>query len=201
MHGTGEKTDLEIKKGERIISEETSKKMLSIMQSVVDEGTGKNAQVMGYTVGGKTGTSEDGVNTNKYVTSFLGVAPISDPQVVILVTLYNPTGEGGHQGGGVAAPVGGEVLQEVLQYLELQKDKEEQVEEGKEEVVEVTVPELRGTTIKEAKEILKELKMNLEINNLEEGTQINEEETIIKEQLPKPGIVVNNTNKVYIDVN
>ena len=43
--------------------------------------------------------------------------------------------------------------------------------------------------------------MNLEINNLEEGTQINEEETIIKEQLPKPGIVVNNTNKVYIDVN
>ncbi len=92
-------------------------------------------------------------------------------------------------------------MQEVLQYLELQKDKEEQVEEGKEEVVEVTVPELRGTTIKEAKEILKELKMNLEINNLEEGTQINEEETIIKEQLPKPGIVVNNTNKVYIDVN
>lgn len=53
--------------------------------------------VVGYTVGGKTGTSEDGVNTNKYVTSFLGVAPISDPQVVILVALYNPTGEGGHQ--------------------------------------------------------------------------------------------------------
>lgn len=60
---------------------------------------GKNAKVVGYRIGGKTGTSEDGVNTNKYVTSFLGVAPIEDPQVIVLVTLYNPTGEGGHQGG------------------------------------------------------------------------------------------------------
>lgn len=60
---------------------------------------GKNAKVAGYRIGGKTGTSEDGVNTNKYVTSFIGVAPISDPEVVVLVTLYNPTGEGGHQGG------------------------------------------------------------------------------------------------------
>ena len=60
---------------------------------------GKNAKVAGYRIGGKTGTSEDGVNTNKYVTSFCGVAPIDNPQVVVLVTLYNPTGEGGHQGG------------------------------------------------------------------------------------------------------
>ena len=63
----------------------------------------KNAKVAGYRIGGKTGTSEDGVNTNKYVTSFCGVAPIDNPQAVVLVTLYNPTGEGGHQGGGVAA--------------------------------------------------------------------------------------------------
>lgn len=52
---------------------------------------GKNAKVAGYRIGGKTGTSEDGVNTNKYVTSFCGVAPIDNPQVVVLVTLYNPT--------------------------------------------------------------------------------------------------------------
>ena len=70
-----------------------------MMNSVVAEGTGKNAKVEGYSVGGKTGTSEDGVNTGKYVTSFIGVAPIEDPEVAILVTLYNPTGEGGHQGG------------------------------------------------------------------------------------------------------
>lgn len=90
---TGEIKDIDIKKGEQIISKETSQKVLSMMESVVSEGTGKNAKVAGYRIGGKTGTSEDGVNTNKYVTSFLGVAPIDNPQIVLLVTLYNPTGE------------------------------------------------------------------------------------------------------------
>lgn len=96
---TGEITDLPVEMGDEVISKETSEKVLSMMESVVAEGTGKNAKVAGYRIGGKTGTSEDGVNTGKYVTSFCGVAPIDDPQVVVLVTLYNPTGEGGHQGG------------------------------------------------------------------------------------------------------
>lgn len=94
---TGEVTDVPVEKQERVISEETAKNVLSMMQSVVEEGTGRNAQVEGYNIGGKTGTSEDGVNTNKYVTSFMGVGPTTNPEVVILVTLYNPTGEGGHQ--------------------------------------------------------------------------------------------------------
>ena len=96
---TGEISDIEPIYGEQVISKETSEKVLGMMKSVVAEGTGKNAQVAGYSIGGKTGTSEDGVNTGKYVTSFIGVAPIEDPQVAILITLYNPTGEGGHQGG------------------------------------------------------------------------------------------------------
>lgn len=96
---TGEITDIEPECTGTAISEKTAKDVLSMMESVVGEGTGKNAQVAGFRVGGKTGTSEDGVNTNKYVTSFIGVAPISSPKVTILVTLYNPTGEGGHQGG------------------------------------------------------------------------------------------------------
>ena len=96
---TGEITDIESECTGTAISEKTAKEVLSMMESVVAEGTGKNAKVAGFRVGGKTGTSEDGVNTNKYVTSFIGVAPISDPKVTILVTLYNPTGEGGHQGG------------------------------------------------------------------------------------------------------
>lgn len=107
---TGERTDIEVKDGEQVISEETAKKVLNMMGSVVSEGTGKNAQVKGYSVGGKTGTSEDGVNTNKYVTSFVGVADINDPDVVILILLYNPTGEGGHQGGAIAAPIASQVL-------------------------------------------------------------------------------------------
>jgi len=120
--------DIEPQKGERVISEETAKNVLSMMQSVVDEGTGKNAKVEEYSIGGKTGTSEDGVNTNKYVTSFIGTAPIEDPEVVVLITLYNPTGEGGHQGGGVAAPVGGQIFSEILPYLEVTKSVNDQAE-------------------------------------------------------------------------
>ena len=119
---TGERTDLPVENKGTVISKETSEKVLSMMESVVSEGTGKNAKVEGYRIGGKTGTSEDGVNTGKYVTSFCGVAPTNDPQVVVLVTLYNPTGEGGHQGGGVAAPVGGQIFNEILPYLEIEKN-------------------------------------------------------------------------------
>lgn len=115
---SGEISEMPVETGERVISEENAEKVLSMMNSVVSEGTGKNARVVGYNVGGKTGTSEDGVNTNKYVTSFCGVAETDDPKIVLLITLYNPTGEGGHQGGGVAAPVGGKILGEVLPYLD-----------------------------------------------------------------------------------
>lgn len=93
---TGEMQEMPIETGEQIISKENAEKVLSMMDSVVSEGTGKNAQVVGYNVGGKTGTSEDGVNTNKYVTSFCGVAETDNPEIVVLITLYNPTGEGGH---------------------------------------------------------------------------------------------------------
>ena len=94
-----ERVEIEPEFKNQVISKETSEKVLDMMESVVFEGTGKNAKVEGYRIGGKTGTSEDGVNTGKYVTSFIGVAPINDPEVVMLVTLYNPTGEGGHQEG------------------------------------------------------------------------------------------------------
>ena len=126
-NGNPKVTEIPIEQGERVISEKTSKDVLSMMQTVVAEGTGKNAKVEGYNIGGKTGTSEDGVNTGKYVTSFIGVAPIENPQVVLLVTLYNPTGEGGHQGGGVAAPVGGKIFNELLPYLEIEKQNQEKI--------------------------------------------------------------------------
>jgi len=119
---TGERTDIEIKQGEQVISEETSKKVLSMMNSVVAEGTGKNAGVQGYSIGGKTGTSEDGVNTNKYVTSFIGVADTNNPEVVILILLYNPTGEGGHQGGAVAAPIASQVLRRSITIFRSTKE-------------------------------------------------------------------------------
>ena len=117
---SGERKEIEPEYKNQVISEKTAKEVLSMMTSVVSEGTGKNARVQGYNIGGKTGTSEDGVNTGKYVTSFIGVAPTDKPQICILVTLYNPTGEAGHQGGTVAAPVAGKILKEVISYLEIE---------------------------------------------------------------------------------
>ena len=195
---TGETNNIDVKIKKQTISKETSKKVLSIMESVVSEGTGKNAKVAGYKIGGKTGTSEDGVNTNKYVTSFLGVAPIEDPEVVLLVTLYNPTGEGGHQGGGVAAPVGGQVFSEILPYMEVVKGNEEEIE--KEE--KVKVPDIKGMNIKDAKKILKENELELEIEQeTEEETKEEQtkEEQIITNQTPKPGIEVNKKSKIYVN--
>ena len=185
---TGEKTDVEPKYGEQVISEETSKKVLDMMKSVVAEGTGKNAQVAGYSIGGKTGTSEDGVNTGKYVTSFIGVAPIEDPQVAILITLYNPTGEGGHQGGGVAAPIASQVLGEVLPYLEVTKAEKE------EEKSKTIMPYLIGKSKKEAKEILDSSGLEYEIK---EAENLQEEPKIVK-QVPNEGITVEEGTKIII---
>ncbi len=191
---TGERKEVEVIKKDRVISEETAKNVLSMMESVVADGTGRNSQVKGYRIGGKTGTSEDGVNTGKYVTSFIGVAPISDPSVAVLITLYNPTGEGGHQGGGVAAPIGSQIFGEVLPYLEVVKDNEE-VEQIKNDV---QVPNIEGKSIKEAESILKENNLKLVINNEQEG--IDKENTIIKEQTPKEGVKVKEEANIYVEL-
>ena len=138
-----------------------------------------------------------GVNTGKYVTSFCGVAPIDDPQVVVLVTLYNPTGEGGHQGGGVAAPVGGQIFSEVLPYLEVNQGNQDEVEVKEE----VSVPNITGLTLKEAEKILKETGLKLSIEGLteEEKTNLDKENTIVEVQTPQPGIIVNKENSVFVD--
>lgn len=192
-NSTGEVQNIEPQEQSRAISENTAKQVLSMMESVVAEGTGKNASVIGYRIGGKTGTSEDGVNTGKYVTSFIGVAPISDPQAVILITLYNPTGEGGHQGGGVAAPIASQVLGEILPALEISKDSQEK-QEIKESIV---VPEIRNLTVKDAIEKLNDVELGYNINY---GGEINKDEVIVKEQLPKPGLSINSGTKVEIYV-
>ena len=190
---TGEVKNIETVKKDRVISEDTAKKMLSMMESVVAEGTGKNAQVKGYAIGGKTGTSEDGENTGKYVTSFIGVAPISNPEVAILITLYNPTGEGGHQGGGVAAPIASQVLGEVLPYLEIKKDNQDEEEKG-----EVEVPNLIGLTRKEAKKTLEEEGLLIETKESLK-TNLDDEYEKIKSQLPKAGIKIKQGSTVYVD--
>ena len=190
---TKEKKEIETKVKSQVISKDTSEKVLSMMESVVSEGTGKNAKVAGYRIGGKTGTSEDGVNTNKYVTSFIGVAPIEDPQVVMLITLYNPTGEGGHQGGGVAAPVGGQIFREILPYLEVNKGNQDEIET----VEQVTVPNIVGMSVKEAEKTVKELGLELSFENF--SGEVDKENTNILSQTPTEGVVVNKGSKIFIN--
>lgn len=181
---TGERTEIPVKEGKQVISEENAKKVLSMMESVVAEGTGKNARVEGYRIGGKTGTSEDGVNTGKYVTSFVGVADIEYPEVAIIIVLYNPAGEGGHQGGAVAAPIANQVLSEVLPYLKIKKEEEEKVY--------VEMPNVAGLTYKEAKQKLNESELDI-------SKDISlENDTIITEQIPKTGIKIEKGTKVVL---
>ena len=191
---TKEVTDIPVKTNGTVISKETSEKVLSMMESVVSEGTGKNARVAGYRIGGKTGTSEDGVNTNKYVTSFCGVAPIDNPQAVVLVTLYNPTGERTViNGGGVAAPVGGQIFSEILPYLEVNKGNTDEVEVAEQ----VTTPDVIGKTVTEAEKIMKENGLELVIQN--EDEEMDNDNSIIKTQTPQAGITINKGNKVYVE--
>ena len=115
---TGEITNFETTVVRQVLSNQTAEQMKSMMQSVVTDGTGKRAQVDGYTIGGKSGTSEPIASDKKagYTTSFAAISPIENTQVVILVTLYDPTGHS-HQGGQTAAPVVAKILKEVLPYM------------------------------------------------------------------------------------
>lgn len=115
---TGEIKTFDTNKIRQVLSSKTSSEIKSMMQSVVTGGTGKNAQVAGYAIGGKSGTSEPNAADKNagYTTSFVAISPIENTQVVVLVTLYDPQGKS-HQGGQTAAPVVSNILKEVLPYL------------------------------------------------------------------------------------
>lgn len=107
--------------GERILSEDVSETMRTILESVVSEGSGKNGAVEGYRIGGKTATSQTlPRSANKYISSFIGFAPADDPQVLGMCIIYNP--QGVYYGGTIAAPVIGKIFENVLPYLGIEKE-------------------------------------------------------------------------------
>ena len=114
----------------QVISEETSEIMCTLMESVVTEGTAKNASVAGFSIGGKTGTSEkidvfdeNGNRVLDKIVSFVGVAPMDDPQYIVLVALDTPSRQTGIyiSGGVMAAPTVGAVMADILPYLEVER--------------------------------------------------------------------------------
>ncbi|MBE6983304.1 MAG: PASTA domain-containing protein [Ruminococcaceae bacterium] len=145
----------------RVIKEETSVIMRQLLQSVVTEGTAKNAQVAGFAIGGKTGTSEkidvfdeNGQRVQDKIVSFVGVAPMDDPQYIVLVALDTPSRSTGIyiSGGVMAAPTVGAVMADILPYLGVHHNYTEEDMAGKTVVVE----DYTGLTKKEAEKRLKE---------------------------------------------
>lgn len=109
------------KKEENIISEDTSATMRTILESVVSEGSGKNAYIPGYRIGGKTATSQTlPRSANKYISSFIGFAPADHPTVLAMVVIHNP--QGVYYGGTIAAPVVKDIFANVLPYLGIEKE-------------------------------------------------------------------------------
>ena len=131
----------------QVVSEETSKTVCQILQYVVDEGTGRNGAVLGYKVGGKTGTAEKN-GSDDVVVSFVCMAPADDPQVILLMTLDSPGRDTGTyvSGGQMVAPVTSEILGNILPYLGIDP------EYSAEEVVgaDATVPNVIGMTLEQA---------------------------------------------------
>ncbi|GMQ59910.1 stage V sporulation protein D [Vallitalea sediminicola] len=169
------------------ISKETSDTMAALLESVVSEGTGRRCYVPGYKVGGKTATSEKlPRSSNKYISSFLGFAPADNPQVIALVLVDEP--EGIYYGGTVAAPVIRELYENILPYMGINpKYVQRDFDEFK--VGEITIPDLLGENIDEAKKILKDIE--LEVVNIGNGETITE-------QFPLPDDKVNRDSKLIL---
>ena len=115
----GKKLEFPVKEG--IVSEETSKKVREILETVVSQGSEKNAKIEGYSIGGKTATSQTlPRSANRYISSFLGFAPAENPQVLGLCIIHNP--QGIYYGGTIAAPVIRSIFENILPYLGIEKD-------------------------------------------------------------------------------
>lgn len=113
--------EFQYKEERNIVSEETSETMQMLLESVVEEGSGKNGYIEGYSIGGKTATSQTlPRSANKYISSFLGFAPADDPQILGMVVIHNPKGV--YYGGTIAAPVLRSIYDNVLPYLGIEKN-------------------------------------------------------------------------------
>ena len=116
---TGEVTNFDTEVVRKVVSKETADKVASMMESVITDGTGKLANVAGYSIGGKSGTSEPiwSSTNDGYVASFVAISPVENTQIAILVILNNPGENINHNGGQIAAPTVQKMLTEILPYM------------------------------------------------------------------------------------
>ncbi|BBH21227.1 stage V sporulation protein D [Paenibacillus baekrokdamisoli] len=177
----------------KVISENTSKQVREALESVVAKGTGRNAFIDGYRVGGKTGTAQKVINgrysPNEHIVSFIGFAPADDPKIVVYVAVDNP--QGIQFGGVVAAPIVHNILADALPYMGIKPRKDQMTKEYKYgEIPIVTVPNIVGKTVSD---LYEDLNMNFNLASAGSG------DTVIR-QSPAAGTRVNrgSTIRIYL---
>ncbi|HCX61437.1 penicillin-binding transpeptidase domain-containing protein [Sedimentibacter sp.] len=181
----------------KVISDETSKMMLSIMKDSAEAGT-KQAYRPGYRIGGKSGTAQKVIDgkyiDSKFISSFIGTAPVDNPRAVVLVIVDEPDVSIGYYGSIVAGPVAADLLENIMKYYDVEPVYTEE-ELGHVEKQMVQVPELLGLTIAEAmdKLIRAGLESNIEIEV--------DENSIVKQQFPKAGEMVTKNSMITLILN
>lgn len=178
---TGSITEIPTTQVRQVISKQTAQKVKSMMESVVTNGTGRHAAVAGYSIGGKTGTSEPLYTRTEegYVASYVAISPVEDTQVVLLLTLYDPP-KNNHQGGQLAGPVVSQMLSEILPYLGIPSDETSSSTNSSNNLV--VVPDIRNKTVAEAEKTLKNAGFSTK-------TYVNGDANslLVVDQTPKPG--------------
>lgn len=183
----------------KVISEETASQVRDMMLSVVEEGTGGRAKVTGYEVGGKSGTSEpteDRKTIDGYTASFIAISPIENTRVVCLVMLFNLTEYQEHQGGTVCGPVAGQILSEVLPYMDITGNSTISNTPPSNMVIESSnkkvVANVKGSSIESAKAKLEESGFVVICN------EENMSSSIVVDQMPKGGAYLEAGAVIYL---
>ena len=184
---SGTTTDIEPVQVRQVISKSTSERMRNLMKSVVDDGSGRLAKVEGYSIGGKTGTSEPqaGREDEGYIASYVAIAPTEKPEICLLIAVHNPNpnNEGSHQGGQVCGPVVSQMLSEILPYLGLtSSNAQTSTDTVEEDTSYATVPDIRNKTVTEAEKLLKQAGFTTKVN-----ISGDKNSTLVTDQTPKPG--------------
>lgn len=189
---TGSVSEIPVTQVRQVISKETSQEVKSMMESVVTVGTGKHAAVSGYSIGGKTGTSEPVYNKTEegYVASYVAISPVEDTQVVLLLTLYDPP-KNNHQGGQLAGPVVSQMLSEILPYLGIPSNEDSSSNSSSDNLI--VVPDIRNKTVAEAEKILKN--SGFTTKTYVKGDANN---TLVVDQMPKPGVSLSKNSIIVL---
>lgn len=191
---TGSIEIIDTKDVRQVISKETADKVKDMMQSVVVKGTGRQAAVEGYSIGGKSGTSEPiAANIEEgYVASFIAASPIENTQVVVLFMLEGLSKDAEHQGGTVAGPYVSKILGEVLPYLGVASTSNTK-EDSKEEDKLVSIPNVKDKSLQEATSLLQNLGFKVIAKEVDDTNT-----ALVYDQVPKYGTSLEEGSVIYL---